>query len=156
EHGRPGQGRRAAAGGLADPLYEQDHGAGAVHRRRARPTLPDQPGPRGPGSDAAARQAVRDSDLPRRGPRLPQDREPSRRGAALGRVPGPAPGPIITNTQMESPIAPTDDHELPASTSAAQGMNPIRIAEVEALAAHLPNLYGLLVVRNGCIILEQY
>jgi CubicO group peptidase (beta-lactamase class C family) len=57
---------------------------------------------------------------------------------------------------MEALFAPADDHELPTSTPAAQGMKPVLLAEVEATAAHLSNLYALLVVRNGCIVLEQY
>ncbi|HET9222087.1 MAG TPA: serine hydrolase [Roseiflexaceae bacterium] len=57
---------------------------------------------------------------------------------------------------MKAPTAPADDHELPVSTPAAQGMNPIRLAEVEAISARHSNLYGLLVARNGCIVLEHY
>jgi CubicO group peptidase (beta-lactamase class C family) len=57
---------------------------------------------------------------------------------------------------MKALFVPADRNELATSTPATQGMNRDLLTEVEATAAALSNLYALLVVRNGCIVLEHY
>jgi len=42
------------------------------------------------------------------------------------------------------------------STPAEQGLNPMLVARLYYDAAKLETLYGLLVIKNGCLIAEKY
>jgi CubicO group peptidase (beta-lactamase class C family) len=45
---------------------------------------------------------------------------------------------------------------LPLSTPAAEGLDPMLVAELYLEATGLPRLYGLLVVKNGRLVAERY
>jgi hypothetical protein len=52
--------------------------------------------------------------------------------------------------------APERRGDLPVSTPAEQGLDPALVARFYRNAAKLETLYGVLIVKNGCLIAEKY
>lgn len=73
-------------------------------------------------------------------PSAPPDRSPV--PAAIGGEP--------------STYQPLEREDWPVSTPAAQGLDPDIVSKLYQKAANLPNLYSLLIVKDGCLVAEQY
>jgi CubicO group peptidase (beta-lactamase class C family) len=52
--------------------------------------------------------------------------------------------------------APLPGDDWPVSTPTEQGLDPLQVAELYYNAAKLETIYGLLVVKNGCLVAERY
>ncbi len=64
-------------------------------------------------------------------------------------------GPSLEDLQAVE-YAPLPGEDWPVSTAAAQGLDPIQVAELYYNAAKLETIYGLLVVKNGHLVAEKY
>lgn len=64
---------------------------------------------------------------------------------------------IVAASQTgESPYRPLESGDWSISSPALQGLDPTRVAAVYEKAARLSTLYGLLIVKNGHLVAEQY
>jgi CubicO group peptidase (beta-lactamase class C family) len=69
----------------------------------------------------------------------------------LGGCGGPSPEELAAVDYM--PLARDD---WPVSTPEEQGLDPMLVAELYHNAGQLETLYGLLVIKNGCLVAEKY
>jgi len=64
-------------------------------------------------------------------------------------------GPSLEDLQAIE-YAPLPGEDWPVSAPAAQGLDPMQVAELYYNAARLETIYGLLVVKDGYLVAEKY
>lgn len=64
---------------------------------------------------------------------------------------------IVAGEAVESPIyAPLELDDWEVSTPAVEGLDPESISKLYRKAEQLPNLYSLLIIKNGYLVTEKY